>query len=100
MAAFIAHALQFLNQKRAKTSATKWLARFHVDVAIMPVVMEQDATARCYFALDFDNSMPPELTAGNIGSLFRRRLTKYCSNRPMRGAHLVMKEHGFAGHWP
>lgn len=38
MSAFIAHALQFLHQERAKTPSSKRFRDFHVDVAIWPVV--------------------------------------------------------------
>jgi hypothetical protein len=58
MTAFVANTLQFLDEKRAKTSAAARLRCLHVDVAIRPVVV------------------PPELISGNIPNLVRGRLAK------------------------
>jgi len=83
VAAFIANAFQLLHQERAKTSPTKWLARFHVDVAIGPVVMEQDAPACCDPAFNLDDAVPLQLRSANIRGLVRRRFTKCRTNRTM-----------------
>src|SRR5437762_1757535 len=98
MPAFIAHTLQFLYEKRTKTSPAKRLRRFHVDIAIGPVVMKENATTRCHLAFYFHDSMPPELIAGHILNFSGGRLAERRAERPVRGAHLVMEENGFAGH--
>ena len=58
--------------------------------------MKEDAARRGNLALDFDDSMPPELLARHVRNLLRRRLSECRSRRPMRDPDLVMKEHRFA----
>jgi hypothetical protein len=81
VAAFIAHTLQLLHEKRAKTSPAERFRRLHVDIAIRSVVVKENTTARCDLAFDFHDSMPPELISGNIVSFFGGRLAKYCAER-------------------
>ena len=98
MTAFIADPLQLLYEKRRKTSPTERFHRFHVDIAIRPVVVKEDATARCQLAFDLHDPVPPELISWNILSFLRSRLTKQSAERPEGSADLVVEENGFAGH--
>src|SRR5262245_25150071 len=69
--ACVADALQLLYEERTETSPAKRLGYIHVYVTVRPVVMEKNATGRCYRAFDFHNAVPLQLPVGNARDVRR-----------------------------
>src|SRR3989442_1148337 len=60
-AEFVAQPLQFLDQVGAQAAPPKRLTHFHVEVAIRPIIVKQDASFAGNFSIDFQEPLAASL---------------------------------------
>src|SRR6266404_7549996 len=96
-AELVAGSLQFLDEVRAQSAPPKRLHHLHVDVAVRPVVMEQDSSFRGDRSIHFEEPLAATLPALQTGSNFflRSFASKDGAIRGVSGGQFVVEDNLF-----